>query len=102
MESMVRRGNIDEDAREAIVSSLQWLKTDSIGQTGRRLSERLLGAREYLGMPASRFFAYCYDLRSQILHSGKPANGEIDLLVVSNACNAFVADLLLESFGVTA
>lgn len=102
METMVRQTAIDESTKEAMIGSLQWLRQDSIGQAGRDLCTRFLGSTEYFGMVASRFFSYCYELRSQILHFGKPTEGAVDLLTVSNACQAFVADLLLASFGVTA
>jgi len=101
MEAMITQADFDEQIKDAMIGSLQRLKTDSIGQTGKGLSERLLGSREYLGMVASRFFTYCYRLRSQILHSGEQDDATVDLLAVSNACQQFVADLLLASFGVT-
>jgi hypothetical protein len=98
LETVTRQANLDEPTKNAMLSSLQWLKQDSIGQTGRALAACLLGDREYSGMKAARFFAYCYELRSQILHFGKPEDDKVDLLALSNACQAFVADLLLASF----
>jgi hypothetical protein len=91
----------DEATKESMTSSLGRMKYDSIGQTGRSLAESLLGDREYDGMKAGKFFARCYGLRSEIVHDGKPSDPAIDLLQVSNACQAFVADLLLASFGLS-
>jgi hypothetical protein len=101
METMVRQTDIDQSIKEAMIGSLQWLRQDSIGQAGRDLCMHFLGSTQYFGMVASRFFSYCYELRSQILHFGKPIEDAVDLLAVSNTCQAFVADLLLASFGVT-
>lgn len=90
----------DPATRQAVVSSLEWLRNDSIGQTGRALAERLLVNLEYDGLSAGKFFSHCYRLRSEIVHNGKTSDPTIDLLQLSNACQAFVADLLLASLGV--
>lgn len=90
----------DPATRQAVVSSLEWLKNDSIGQTGRALAERLLVNLEYAGLSAGKIFSHCYRLRSEIVHNGKTSDPTIDLLQLSNACQAFVADLLLASLGV--
>jgi hypothetical protein len=90
----------DTATRQAIVSSLEWLRNDSIGQAGRLLAERLLVDLEYDGLKAGKFFSHCYGLRSEIVHNGKTSDPTIDLLQLSNTCHAFVADLLLASFGV--
>jgi len=89
---------VDEATKVALMGSLERLKSDSIGQTGKSLCERLLLHKEYDGRSAGKFFKYCYDLRSEIVHSGKPKDG-VDLLRLSNTCQAFVGDLLLASFG---
>jgi hypothetical protein len=101
MVTMVEGANIDNSTKVAMVGSLEHLKKDSIGQTGRALITQLLGDKEYNVLIATRYFAFCYDLRSQILHSGKPSDDSIDLSTVTNTCQEFVADLLLASFGVT-
>lgn len=88
---------VDEVTKKALMGSLERLRSDSIGQTGKSLCERLLPHKEYGGRSAGKFFRYCYDLRSEIVHSGKPKDG-VDLLHLSNACQAFVGDLLLASF----
>jgi hypothetical protein len=90
---------VDEVTKEALMGSLERLRSDSIGQTGRILCERLLPHKEYGGRSAGKFFKYCYDLRSEIVHSGKPSKDEVDLLQLGNVCQAFVGDLLLASFG---
>lgn len=89
----------DPATKQAMVSSLDWLRNDSIGQTGRVLAERLLVDLEYDGLRAGKFFSRCYRLRSEIVHNGKASDPTIDLLQLSNTCQAFVADLLLTSIG---
>src|SRR5271157_2955816 len=102
LDKTVKEANIDEATKAAMRGSLQWLRQDSIGQTGKILSTRLLAGREYLGKTAPKFFRYCYDLRSQIVHNGQPSDPTVDLLGIANTFQAFVADLLLASFGVSA
>jgi len=92
---------VDEGTKQSMISSLERLKYDSIGQTGRALSDSLLGDRKYSGLKAGKFFSRCYKLRSQIVHNGQPNDPTTDLLQESNACQAFVADLLLASFGMS-
>ncbi len=95
----LKRLQIDDATREALTGSLNWLRFDSIGQTGKRLCARRLPHKEYDGQSAGKFFKYCYDLRSEIVHSGKPSKDGVDLLQLSNTCQAFVGDLLLASLG---
>lgn len=89
----------DDGTKQSMISSLERLKYDSIGQAGRALSDTLLGDWEYAGLKAGKFFSHCYKLRSQIVHNGEPDDPTTDLLQESNSCQAFVADLLLASFG---
>lgn len=91
---------IDEATKKGLTGSLERLRSDSIGEAGKSLCERLLPNKKYGGRSAGKFFKYCYDLRSEIVHSGKPKAG-VDLLHLSNACQAFVGDLLLASFGLS-
>lgn len=101
MEELVRRSGILTETKESLLSSLQWLKYESIRQTGRKLVMHFLGNRDFAGIPAQRFFSYCYDLRSQILHNGKPEDESIDLLSVTNTLQEFVSPLLIASFGIS-
>jgi len=100
MQVMVQKAALNESTKKAMISSLQWLNHDSIGEAGRALARSLLGHSQYLGKPAPEFFNYCYGLRSQILHSGTPEDAAVDLSTVSGECQRFVGDLLIASFGV--
>lgn len=99
MEELVSSSSLSAETKESLLSSLQWLKYESIRQAGRNLAVRFLGDQEYAGMTAPRFFNHCYDLRSQILHDGKPKNETIDLSNITNILQGFVSNVLIASFG---
>lgn len=85
---------VDRATKEALRSSLEWLRRESIGQAGRELANTYLGDTLYLGMAARRFFRHCYTLRSEILHTGSPSDVSVDLLSIANVAQQFVGDLL--------
>ncbi len=94
---MIQSG-ADEGTRAAMSRSLQWLKNESIGQAGRALADRLLPGRVYDTQPPARFFTFCYDLRSSILHFGTVPVTVGDFASVCAAAHGFVCDLLIASF----
>lgn len=98
--SAVSRASVDEATRSAMKGSLQWLRQESIGQGGRRHTSDLLSGRDYDGRSPAKFFSFCYELRSEILHDGRVHDRSIDIHEVANTLSRFVADLLLASFGV--
>lgn len=95
LEVLVQSAELDEATRSAMLGSLRWLRQESIGQTGRALVTEVLGRADYGGLEAVRFFTYLYDLRSQILHSGRPKDARLDLLSVCNEAQRLVADLII-------
>lgn len=95
---IVNKGRLDEATRAAMLGSLQWLKQESIRQAGRALATRLLPDRIYLEQPPGRFFTFCYDLRSSILHRGTVPAAVGDFSSVCAAAHEFVCDLLIASF----
>jgi hypothetical protein len=99
LDEQVKAADVDDSTRSSVRGSLQWLRRDSIGQTARQLAAKLLPGREYAGRTAAKFFSFCYDLRSQIVHDGRTHDPAVDLLEVTNTLNGFVADLLLASLG---
>lgn len=99
MIQIVEEGELDEDHRAAMLGSLHRLETESIGQAGRALAERLLGGKVYEGPAPAQFFNRCYGLRSSILHSGKVPPEITDFRSVCATAHAFVCDLLIASFG---
>jgi hypothetical protein len=96
MERLVSTPTIDKRTAQSIVSSLQWLKTESIGQAGRRVAARLLPSRRYDDKAADKFFNYCYTIRSELVHRGL-IDSSVNPLPLANAMSDFVADLLLAS-----
>ena len=95
---IVNESGMDEVTRAAMSGSLQWLKQESIGQAGRALATRLLPDRIYQAQPSGRFFTFCYDLRSSILHFGTVPAAVADFPSVCAAAHEFVCDLLIASF----
>jgi hypothetical protein len=79
--------------RASILGSLSWLRTESIGQGGRRLASRL-EPRTYDGREPSKFFSYCYELRSALAHgkTSLPTREEVDRAAAS--LERFVGHLL--------
>jgi hypothetical protein len=62
---------LDPSEVRSLVGSLEWLRNESVGQAGRRLS-RALGARRYADESPARFFTQCYETRSRLVHGGFP------------------------------
>lgn len=94
MQELARSADLDDDDRQAMLSSLEWLRSESIGQAARALIATCLGTREYGGKLADRFFTLCYQIRSEILHRGAPANRSIDLGTTHNELRRLVSDVL--------
>lgn len=101
LDKTVAEANIDVETKNAMRGSLQGLRRESIGQAGRILSGCLLSEQTYLGRSASGFFGYCYGIRSQIVHDGHVKEKAVELVDVVNACQRYVAELLLKSFAST-
>lgn len=89
-----RDASLPAEARNSIVGALQWLLNESISQAGRRLSADRLGNRNYMNMPASKFFSYCYGLRSSLVHGSTPYPTLDTVSTAVGQLEVFVADLL--------
>lgn len=99
LKNIVKQAGLDSDTTDAMLGSIQWLKDESIGQSGKKLSAALLASHSYRGRTAPQFFTDCYSLRSDLLHRGIPADPSVDLAATVNELDRFVADLLLASIG---
>jgi hypothetical protein len=86
---------IEVSAKPVVISSIERLRNESIGEAGRLLVGRLLGDRQYGGMKAVSFFKVSYKLRSEIVHTGEPAERGVDLLELGAALHELVHDLLM-------
>ena len=81
----------------SLVGSLNWLRNESISKTGRDLVEALLGDAHYGDKVAKKFFEYCYALRSEFVHNGKPADDVPGFNSLVAELDRLVADLLAAS-----
>ncbi|HEY2716676.1 MAG TPA: hypothetical protein VGI73_10710 [Solirubrobacterales bacterium] len=95
-----RASDLPQDQIKSIVSSLEWLRNESIGQAGRKLAERL-GDRTYMDDPESavQFFSKCYTLRSALAHGADPRPPWDAVGIRAASLEHFVADLLTLEFG---
>ena len=80
---------------DSLRGSLRRLKYESISKAGRDLIDRYLGQAQYDGKVAEIFFRDCYNIRSQLVHNGKPADETIDLRSLVARLDRLVADLLV-------
>lgn len=80
--------------KDSMVGALRWLANESISQAGRNLTQARLGERTYKEMPASRFFTYCYGLRSALVHGSIPYPTFDEISSVVGQLESFVSDLL--------
>jgi hypothetical protein len=83
---------IPADEREAIASTLTFLKSKSIAQTGRDLAARLLSGQTYDGSDAATFFSRVYKMRNNIVHHGKVDPAAIQSVL--GEMDRFVSELL--------
>lgn len=81
----------------SLLGHLGWLKRESISKAGRDLVGTLLESNEYGGEQAKDFFQHCYNLRSELLHGGKPKDDTVNLGLLVVHLDHLVADLLVAS-----
>jgi len=79
--------------KQSLMGRLEWLKRESIRQSGLRYIKRLSG-REYMGYPAAKFFDYCYKLRSALTHGSCPLPAQSDVGRAAANLEVLVSDLL--------
>jgi hypothetical protein len=96
---LTRNSGLSDSEIQSMVGSLYRLRQESISKTGQDLIDRVLGAKEYGGKVAKRFFKDCYDVRSDIVHNGKPSDANVNLRALVSELDRLVADLLLASAG---
>lgn len=84
---------LSKKEKKPIISSLEWLYKESIGQAGRKLADRL-GGRRYMNKTAKEFFTYCYGLRSALVHGNLPRPKRDDIDLAAANLESFVGDLL--------
>ena len=72
LERAVKESLLDPKAQQSLLSSLEWLHEESIGQAGWRTASELLTDQEYGGVAPGKYFNECYELRSTIVHWASP------------------------------
>lgn len=87
---------LSPEEKASFLGSLEWLKKESVGRAGRRLARERLGDRGYGGKKAADFFAYCYDLRSRLVHGKKPFPSFPEVNSATGPLEVFVSDLLTQ------
>jgi hypothetical protein len=83
---------IPVEERDALASSLTFLKSKSIAQTGRDLAVKLLAGQTYEGADAATFFSRVYKMRNSIVHKGNIEPEAIHSIL--GEMDRFVADLI--------
>ncbi|MCA9073036.1 MAG: hypothetical protein KDA84_29140, partial [Planctomycetaceae bacterium] len=88
---------LQENERTSIIGSLKWLYQESIGKTGKRLADKLLGNEKYADKTPASFFTKCYTIRSQLVHNGTLSDQKTHIDSWVGELERFVADLLKAS-----
>jgi hypothetical protein len=101
-EQVLGESTLPEAERRSLAGQLHRLRTESIGDAGRRLVRERLGEQRYMKMPAPRFFNYCYRLRSRLVHSDKKRPDAADVGVAAGELEIFASDLITVPYGVRA
>lgn len=94
-----RNSSLSSPEVASLCSILGNLKNESISKSGRDLVDRCLGQSQYGNKTAKGFFRDCYDIRCDLVHSGKPTDESINLGHLITELDRLVADLLVSYFG---
>jgi hypothetical protein len=85
---------LSRDEKQSLLGSLRGLRSESIGQAGRRLVKERLGMRTYMERKPSKFFSHVYSLRSRLVHGATPYPDRDEVASVAATLEVFVSDLL--------
>jgi hypothetical protein len=94
----VRDNPLPNSEQASLEGALRWLRQESIRSAGRRLATEYLGDRTYDGRAAAKFFADCYDLRSELVHGGDIRKGRERAGARAGQLEVFVSDLIFARF----
>ncbi len=86
--------NLNTDEIKSIKSGIFDLKIESISKSGQNLSKTLLGSKKYQGSDPSKFFKYCYKIRSNLVHNGEPNIPDHKFSGLAATLEIFVHDIL--------
>jgi len=85
---------LTQTEQASLLGSLRWLRRESIRQAGRRFARERLAGRKYMDMVAEKFFVYCYDIRSRLIHGTEPIPPRDVVSSAAANLESFVADIL--------
>jgi hypothetical protein len=77
----------------SLLSSLKWLTSESISRSGRELA-KTLEPRRYMKLKPAKFFNYCYELRSNLVHGKIPRPDQLEIRNIFSPLEIFVSDLI--------
>jgi hypothetical protein len=84
--------------KASMLGALGWLRKESIRQAGRRVVAARVGAAEYDGLSAVKFFSHCYDVRSRLVHGLDPFPAWDEVNLINGPLERFVSDLITAPF----
>lgn len=90
-----KSSNCEQNEKNSVIGSLNWLRKESINRAGKRLvAERLGSEQKYEELSPPDFFGKCYKLRSDLVHGSMPFPSfeEVGSLVAT--LEVFVSELL--------
>jgi len=90
-----RNSGLPKSEIDSLLGSLSWLKQDSISRRGKALVDEQIGQKEYDNKAAKNFFQYCYNVRSELVHSGAPSDESLDVGRLVTQLDQLVADLMV-------
>lgn len=93
---MTEAAGLGDGDKRSLLGSLDRLRYESIGQSGRKLASTL-GDRLYGERTGSRFFTECYTVRSDLAHGNFPRPSRSDVARSASALQDFVSDILSRS-----
>ena len=91
-----------KDEIKSVNGGIDNLKKESISKSGGNLSRTLLGSRKYKGREPSKFFGYCYKIRNNLVHYGKPKIPDHEFSGLVATLEIFVHDILKSKIKVLA
>jgi len=89
-----KSSELEENEKNSIIGSLRWLKKESINQSCKRLINKQLGNTIYADKTAEKFFTYCYNLRSDLVHGNIPTPTFKEIGSAAATLEVLVSDLL--------
>jgi hypothetical protein len=101
---------INKRSKASLEGSLSYLLKESISKSLKALAETHLCNRTYDGKSVQKFVAYCYEIRSGLVHNGtiphkflveEGVHSDIELLDrKAPTLSDFISDLLVETTGI--